>query len=231
VAWGLFVWSVGEGYGGIFSGHTILLMGAPGAALLYVILAIAVLPKKNKKVHSPPYWLALVWAVLWIGGAIYQLLPGQNSVNDISSMIAGNAAGQPGWLASIDYHLGSFINGLGVPTASMSGLHMTANQMAQMQTQSGRGYWFILLVALIELAIGVAIFLPRYYRNTTIVFGIIFSLLFWVVGQSFGGIFTGLATDPNSAILFILLATAILGCSGLSSDITSLFKRLERKIT
>jgi hypothetical protein len=33
VVWALFVWSGGEGFGGIFSAHTSIAMGAPGAAL------------------------------------------------------------------------------------------------------------------------------------------------------------------------------------------------------
>ena len=229
IGWGLFVWSVGEGYGGIFSGHTILLMGAPGAALLYVILALAVMPREKTKNQNPPYWLAFVWALVWIGGAIYQLLPGQNSVSDVSSMIAGNGGGQPGWLASLDYHVGSFINHFGTPIAPSS-VHMSTAQMAMMQTSSGSGYWFILLVALIQLSIGIAIFLPRYYRNLAIFLGIVLSLLFWVIGQSFGGVFTGLATDPNAGVLFVLLAVAVLGCNSLSSDMIKFAKRIEHKI-
>jgi len=44
---------------------------------------------------------------LWIGGAIYQLLPGQNTVSSISTMIASNGFGQPGWLASLDFTSGA----------------------------------------------------------------------------------------------------------------------------
>jgi hypothetical protein len=43
--WGLAVWFGGEGLAGMASGHATLLMGAPGAALIYVILALAVMPK------------------------------------------------------------------------------------------------------------------------------------------------------------------------------------------
>jgi hypothetical protein len=232
IGWGLFVWSIGEGYGGIFSGHSLLLMGAPGAALIYVILALAVMPRKSHRTAPrPPYWLAFVWVALWAGGAIYQLLPGQNSVSDLSSMIASNAAHQPGWLANLDYHAGSLINGLGRPLASQANIHMSAGQMATMQTQGESGYWFILLLALIQLGIGLAIFLPRLYRINVIIFGMIVSLVFWIIGQSFGGIFTGLATDPNSAILFILLGLAILGCNTLGSDMLRFFRRLEHRIT
>ncbi|HUD05690.1 MAG TPA: hypothetical protein VMR18_02090 [Candidatus Saccharimonadales bacterium] len=235
MGWGLFVWWIGEGFGGLFGWHTLMLMGAPGAALIYVILAIAVFPKEskkndNKENQNPAYWLAFVWALFWIIGAIYQLLPGQNSVSDVSSMVARNGLRQPGWLASLDSHVGSFINRLGAPTTSMANMHMTANQMARMQTQSGANYWFILLVASIQILIGLSVFATRYIRNTGIALGVIASLIFWVIGQSFGGIFTGLGTDPNSAILFIVLAIAILGCNNLSQKLSSFYGRIERAI-
>ena len=35
------------------------------------------------------------------------------------------------------------------------------------------------------------------------------NLLYWVLGQGFGGIFAGGATDPNAGPLFILLAVAM----------------------
>jgi len=229
IAWGLFVWSVGEAYGGIFSGHSLVLMGAPGAALLYVILALAAMPKDHdKKVSEPPYWLTFVWAICWIGGAIYQLLPSQNTVSSLSSMIAGNGSGQPGWLASLDYHLGSLINGFGKPLSSA--VHMSAAQMATMPTEGNSGYWFILLIATVMIFIGLAIFYPR-FRTVAVVLGIIVSLVFWVVGQSFGGIFTGLATDPSSAPLFVLLGLAVLSCGTARHNLHSFFKAVERTIT
>jgi hypothetical protein len=33
-------------------------------------------------------------------------------------------------------------------------------------------------------------------------------LAFWVIGQNFGQILTGMATDPNTGLLLILLAAA-----------------------
>jgi hypothetical protein len=236
IVWGLFVWYVGEGAGGIFSAQTLLLMGAPGAALLYAVLALGVMPRKRQskdqdQAQQPAYWLALVWSVLWIGGALYQLLPGQNSVSDISSMVAGNASGAPGWLASLDGHVASVINGFGAPATSMAGVHMSTMQMAHMQTQSGSGYWFILLLAFIQLLIGVAIFKPGFIRKTGVIVGMVVSVVFWVVGQSLGAYYTGLATDPSTAPLFILLGVAILACPQLDRKLASLFGRLERIIT
>ncbi len=44
IAWSLSVWWLGEGLGGIFSGMANPLTGAPGAALLYALLAILIWP-------------------------------------------------------------------------------------------------------------------------------------------------------------------------------------------
>jgi hypothetical protein len=233
VFWGLGVWICGEGLAGIASGHASLLMGAPGAALLYVIIALAVMPPKStddKADTQPAYWLSLVWATLWIGGGIFQLLPGQGSVSSLSSMILGNASGAPSWLAVIDTHTASFINGLGNHTTSMVGIHMSMAQMAQMPTQPQSGDWFILTLALIQFLIGIGIFYKGYWRKLALIFGILLSVVFWVVGQSLGGYYTGLATDPNSAPLFILLAVAIFGCTQLDHKLTHLSKQIEYKL-
>jgi uncharacterized membrane protein YwaF len=228
--WGLSVWFAGEGLAGMASGHATLLMGAPGAALLYAIIAAAVFPRqstKKKQANQPAYWLAIVWAVLWLGGAVFQLLPGQNSVSDLSSMIVGNISGAPGWLATIDTHAANFVNRFGTTTSSMANMHMTTLQMAQMSTRPGSGYGLILLLAVVQSIIGLAIFIPRYGRKIAVITGIVLSLVFWVVGQSLGGYYTGLATDPNSGPLYILLAIAILGCTQLDQRLLSLFKRIE----
>ena len=230
IVWALSVWYIGEGLGGIASGHASLLMGAPGAALLYAIIALAVMPyrsNKNTPNESPAFWLAFVWLILWLGGAIYQLLPGQDSISNLSSMILGNAANAQSWLASLDTHVASTINGLGSTSISISSMHMTATQLAQMTTKSGSGYWFILLIALLQLAIGVGVLLKGYRRKLALIVGIGLSLVFWVIGQSLGGYYTCLATDPNSAPLFILLAIAILGCTELDQKLSNLYMRIE----
>src|SRR6202030_3811723 len=95
VGWGLFVWYIGEAFGGLASGHAVMLMGLPGAALIYVLLALGVMPRgaqpDGMPDKRPAYWLMGAWACFWVAGAIYQVLPGQNTVADMSSMIAANA--------------------------------------------------------------------------------------------------------------------------------------------
>lgn len=236
ILWGLIVWYVGEGAGGIFSGHTLLLMGAPGAALIYVLLSLSVLPKKisDKKTtpkNEPAYWLAFVWAFIWVGGAIFQLLPGQNSVSDVSSMIAGNASGSPGWLAYIDNHIAYAINATGSPMQSTNNMHMSMNQMAMMQTNGKSGFWLILLIAAVQIYIGLAVFVGGRYRMSAIASGIVLSLVFWVVGQSFGGILISLATDPNTGPLIVILGLSILGCDSIDRQLNEIYKKIENALT
>jgi len=45
IFWALGVWWLGEGFGGIFAGKATLLVGAPGPALLYALLALVAWPR------------------------------------------------------------------------------------------------------------------------------------------------------------------------------------------
>jgi len=245
VLWGLIVWIFGEGYGGIFSGHTLLLMGAPGAALIYVLLSLAVLPKsdeKNKDKSQIAYWIVFVWLVIWVGGGIYQLLPGQNSTMEQGTMIVGNADGAPTWLSKVDTKTGNFINNLGnkeatvtTPTQIANKMNMTGTQMTHMtviiySSSSSNGYWFILLTAVLQCFIGIGALIVGSWRKTAIYLGIGLALVFWLVGENLGGYYTGFATDPNSGPLLILLGLAILGCKDLDKKLTGFTKLLTIKI-
>jgi hypothetical protein len=230
VLWGLFVWYIGEGLGGLASGHTLLLMGAPGAALIYALLALAVLPDSGEADQHPAGWLVIIWAVLWTIGAVYQLLPGQNSTAALSSMIGSNASGAPAWLASLDLHLASLIQTLGavhkLPVMS-PGMHMTSLQMAQMPMAHSSGAWLVVAAAIVQLLVGLAVFVPGPFRLVGIGAGICLALVFWVVGESLGSYYTGLATDPNSGPLFVLLALSILGCTQYDHRLRRLYRRFE----
>jgi hypothetical protein len=230
VVWGLFVWYIGEGLGGVASGQTMILMGAPGAALIYALLALGVMPRKLAKSNDehednrPAFWLAIVWAVLWIAGAVYQLLPGQNTVSDISS-ISGNASGAPGWMASLDTTVANAISGLS-KAANTTGSHMTSGQMSHMPTHAATGFWFVLVLVAAQALIGIAVFIPGFTRKTAVIAGIILSLGFWVLGQSLGAYFSGLATDPSTAPLFVLLGITTLSCTQWDIKVSSYLMRL-----
>jgi hypothetical protein len=196
VVWGLSVWFWGEGLGRLLAPQPSLLMGAPGAALLYAIIALAVLSPKTKPAKHllklrPAAWLPLVWTLLWLGGAALQLTKGENTTGALSSMIASMASGAPHWIGALD--------------------RFTANLI------QGSGSWVIILLALTQALIGLLALVPGRLRLIAVAVGTILSLIFWGVGQSFGGFYTGLATDPNTAPLLILLGVAILGISAQDS--------------
>jgi hypothetical protein len=181
VAWSLGVWFFGEGLGGLADGHASLLTGAPGAALLYGVLALAAWPSRDPSQQAPARWLPLAWATLWIGGAIFQALPGQNSGTAVAGAISGGA---PGWLGRLD-----------ASAANWSTRHGTAVVVA--------------LVAA-EALIGLAALYSR-TRIPAVAAGFALALAIWVIAQDLGQLYSGQATDPNTAPLIALLAIAILG--------------------
>ena len=187
IVWGLGVWYFGEGLGGLLTGNASLLMGAPGAALLYAVIALGVLPSKTEKKEDakPAPWLAIAWVIIWLGGATLQLMQGQNRTTDLASMIGNMASGAPAWLGSLD--------------------HTVSQHLAL------SGNWIIAVLVIVEALIGILILLPHHLRSVAVIFGTFLALYFWVLGQGLGMYYSGLATDPNTAPLIILLGIAVLG--------------------
>ena len=164
LAWSVGVPFFGEGLGGLASGHADLLTGAPGAVLLYAVLALGVWPPP-RVAHAavderPAGWLPLAWAVVWVGGAVFQLLPGQNRVADVSDAISGDADGAPGWFAHLDHSVATRLTGLGVTA--------------------------LVVLVVVQAAIGLAAIPPGVPRSAAGVAGIVVSAPFWVLGQSLG---------------------------------------------
>jgi hypothetical protein len=181
--WALGVWFFGEGLSGLASGHTSLLNGAPGAALIYAVLALAAWPSRDPAHEAPAPWLPLVWAAVWIGGAIFQALPGQNTGSAVASAINGGA---PGRLGRLDASL-----------AGWAARHGTAVVVA-------------LVVA--EALIGLGALRARSQRVAA-TGGLLLALAIWVVPQDVGQLYSGQATDPNTALILALLAIATLASS------------------
>lgn len=196
VIWGLAVWYVGEGLGGIAGGQALLLTGAPGAALLYAVIALGVMPPAARNAEGnerPAWWLVYAWTALWMGGELL-LVWSKASTKSLAAMITGMASGAPGWLAALDIHAGNWLG--------------------------ARGNWLLVVAGLVYLAVGFLVLLPRRYRTLAVSAGIIIALVFWIVGQSLGSYYSGLATDPNTAPLIILLGIAILGAKEITLDIS-----------
>jgi len=190
VVWALSVWYLGEGLGGLFGGGASLLTGAPGSALLYAVVAMAAWPRPDGSPgdQRPARRAAAAWAVLWLGGAFLQLLPGNDTNASLSMALTMNASGAPGWLAA------------------------AGNQLAALVPDAGVSL-IVDLVALQALA-GLGVLMGgRRTRQAAVIGGIALSLVFWVAGQGAGQFWTGTSTDPNTAPLMVLLGVAVLGAA------------------
>ena len=191
VAWALAVWYLGEGLGGLFGGGASLLTGAPGAALVYAVVAGAAAPPRAGRAGAsdgrPARWAAAAWAALWIGGAVLQLLPGSDTNDTVAMSVAMTGSGAPAWLAAIGHHLAALIPYGGVSVAV---------DLVVLQAFAGAG-------ALLAGRAG----------RAAICTGIGLSLGYWLAGQGLGQFWSGLATDPATAPVMILLGAAVLGAA------------------
>jgi hypothetical protein len=187
IAWSLGVWWFGEGLGVVLTGSASPVNGAPGAVIIYALLAVLLWPADREK--PAPFTAAravgapvarALWLVLWLSLAYFALLPGNRAPQALNGMIAGMESGEPGWLAALDRNAASLVAHQGLAAA------------------------IVLAAALVIIAAGV--YLPRPAARTTLVLAIVVAAVIWVVGEAFGGILAGGATDPNSGPLLILLA-------------------------
>jgi hypothetical protein len=171
------------------------------------------------------FLLLAVWAALWFGGVIWQLTTaGQNSASGMKSMILANAQSAPHWLANADIYVADRLNSIGTYTQPMAtGQSMDMMQMAQMPTQKGTGDWFTPMLAVLMLFVCMGVFVNRWTRKVALAAGVILAFFFWIVGQNLGGYYTGLATDPSTGPLIVLLAIAIWGCTNLDAELKSLW--------
>ncbi|HEY4457680.1 MAG TPA: hypothetical protein VGN81_25425 [Pseudonocardiaceae bacterium] len=178
VGWSLGVWWFGEGFGGILNGTANPLMGAPGAAALYVLLAIVLWPRARPSMRLT----RLIWFLVWGSLAGLALTPMNRAPDGLVGMVAGMADGEPGWLAALDHDVAS--------------------------TVAGRGLVLAVVLAVLFAALAIASLLPEPVRRVAMVVALVLAMLIWAVGENFGGILTGQATDPNTGPLLALLALA-----------------------
>jgi hypothetical protein len=183
IAWALAVWYFGEGLGELASGHASLITGAPGSALIYAVLAGAAWPRQDRSREGPAAWLPFAWAVLWVGAAVFQALPGQNTGTAVASSLTGGTSGAPAWLTSLDNSVGTW-----------AGHH---------------GLLLVIVLVAAEALIGVGV-LARRTRTPAVAVGLALTVALWVMGQDLGALYTGHATDPNTGPMLALMAIALL---------------------
>ena len=173
--------------------------GAPGAVIIYALLAVLLWPGVADR--AAPFVAGrftganvarALWLVLWGSLAYMALLPATRAPKALGGMVSGMASGQPGWLASLDNHLGAFGNSHGPAVA--------------------------VVLAVVLALVAVSVYLPHPAARTGIVLAIVTAAFIWAA-EGLGGILTRGGTDPNSGVLLALLALTFwpLGRAALSS--------------
>jgi hypothetical protein len=200
IAWALGVWVFGEGVGGMFMPGVSALNGAPGAALLYAVIAVILWPRRSgagdeggavvADDQAPAAAAGLLgasiarwcWAVLWAGLAMLELGSANHAAVVPGAEMTNLADGEPSWLAWLNHHAGQLV--------------------------AGHGAGFALAAGIAQVVVGLGVLHPR-SRRPALIAGIVLAILYGLFGQDFGGLLTGDATDPNTAPLFVLLALTV----------------------
>jgi hypothetical protein len=196
IAWSLGVWWFGEGLGGVLNGGADPVNGAPGAVILYALLAVLLWPadRPGGAGRPAPFIAAravgahaarALWLVLWLSFAYFSLLPANRAPQAVNGMIADMNSGEPGWLAAIMRGAASLVAGQGLAVS-------------------------IALAAAFVL-IAVSVYLPRRAvraAKAALLLAIVVAVVIWVAAQALGGVLASGATDPNSGPLLVLLALA-----------------------
>jgi hypothetical protein len=178
IAWAIFVWWFGEAFGMLLMSMASPLTGAPGAVSLYALLALVAWPNGRAGGLLGIRGTRIAWATLWVLMALLWLEGPSSNPNAITTAINAAPSGMS-WLSTVQNWAASAAQGNGVPIA--------------------------LVACALSLVIGLGVALDWHARPLLKV-SIGLSLVFWIVGQGFGGIVQGGATDPNAAPLFILFA-------------------------
>jgi hypothetical protein len=177
----LIVWWFGEAFGMLFMNMANPLTGAPGGVILYAFVGMLVWPNERPGGLIGVNGARVLWAQLWFLMGVLWLLAVNSSANATYGLIKAAPAGM-GWLASLQH---GFMN-----------------------ISKGHGLIISVVMAALSIVIGLAVafsWRPRTFLGIAIAV----NLVYWVVGQGLGGIFTGTATDPNAGPLFVLLSVAL----------------------
>jgi len=191
--WAIVPWIVGEGMGQMPWPQTSMAFnGAPGAALIYCVISLVLIPSNKRFINQNQVEVAAAhlgflgdnfvkafWFLTWFGTALLEFEPGNWAPQAVSTLLKNSASGEPYLLYKIDLFVSHLAAGNGA---------LIAGSMAFVQA------W-----------IGFAVTRST-TRRAAVILGIMVSVIYWVVGQNLGGIFTGTATDPQLGAPMLLLA-------------------------
>jgi len=179
--WAVIVWWFGEAFGMLFMNMANPLTGAPGAVLIYLIIGLMVWPTARPAGLLGVRGARITWTALWLVMAWMWLTEAASSANATSGAIEAAPSGMS-WLSEIQGWAAEGAKGNGLPIA--------------------------LVLAALSVAIALSVALDWHPRGF-IITAVVLNLLYWLLGQGFGGIVQGGATDPNSGLLFVLLGLAM----------------------
>jgi hypothetical protein len=188
VAWSLAVWWLGEGLGGVLAGTASPVNGAPGAVLLYAVLAVLLWPADRDP--DAPFAAGravgagvarALWLAVWGALAVFAVLPASRAPQALSGMISGVAPAESAWLGWLDNWAGNALNHHGLLAS--------------------------LVLAAVLAIVAAGVYLPMRFIRPVIVLALLVAVALWLA-QGLGGIFTGSGTDPDSAPLLALLAVS-----------------------
>lgn len=189
-AWSSLVWWFGEGFGMVLMPMISPLSGAPGAAFLYLLVGLIAWPGNRAGGLLGVRGARLAWGALWLLMAWLWLAAPGTSPNAVAEAINGAPSGA-GWLTSVQ----DWVSG------------------------AARGHGLVIGLTLAATSAAIAVTVVRnWHARAFLVLAMVINVVFWIVGQGFGGILAGGATDPNSAPLFVLLACALYALVPLSPE-------------
>jgi hypothetical protein len=189
--WALSVWWLGEGLGGVLIGQAGPISGGPGAALLYVLLAMLLWPPSASASGRVTFVGAgalgatrarLLWLVLWAALAGFAGQGANRSANGLHDVIADSTGGQPAWVMAIGNHAATLV--------------------------AHRGLAISIVLAVMCAVIAIGVFGTTTALRATVVLAAVLAAVIWVAGQALGAMFGGQGTDPNTGPLLILMALA-----------------------
>jgi len=178
IAWGLVVWLVGEGFGGLFVGSGAL-VGSPGSVLLYALGAVMLL-------QGEAWWDTGAWRrLIGIGFALYFALMAFLQIWPPDGW--WTAGGLGGWALGMAQ----------MPQPAFIAAILSA-WAATLQAQP------VVWNAVISLScVGLAaLWLVRPGRRSVLYLTVLWTLLVWFLGQDFG-VLGGMGTDPNTGAILL----------------------------
>ncbi len=181
LAWSLLLWPFGQAFGGLLSGGASFFTGAPGSALLYALLTWAAWPEGDGPAGRGAWRRDLLRAAL--GGilalaAVLQVNAAFFTAKGLSGLVTGGIPGQPRWLAALLAATG--------------------------RTLAAHPVWWNAVALAVLTACALGIWSARFRRPALALTATACGAA-WVFGQAFGMLFTGMATDPNTAPLVAAL--------------------------